>query len=52
VLLLPGRIVMPDSFPRTVGRLEAQRLSVLTVDVSEFQNAEAGVTCLSVIFDE
>jgi dimethylargininase len=52
VLLLPGRIVMPDSFPRTVGRLEAQGLSVLTVDVSEFQNAEAGVTCLSVIFDE
>jgi len=43
---------MPDSFPRTVVRLEAQGLSVLTVDVSEFQAAEAGVTCLSVIFDE
>jgi dimethylargininase len=52
VLSLPGTIVMPDSFPRTVGRLEAQGLSVLTVNVSEFQNAEAGVTCLSVIFDE
>jgi dimethylargininase len=49
VLLLPGVIVMPDAFPKTTGRLRDLGLEVRTVDVSEFQKAEAGVTCLSVL---
>lgn len=51
VLHLPDIIVMPAGFPATQSLLEASGHSVITVDVSEFQKAEAGVTCLSVVFD-
>jgi dimethylargininase len=52
VLLLPGgRIVMSETFPRTAERLVSNGLEVLTVDVSEFEKAEAGVTCLSVLIE-
>lgn len=50
VLLLADTIVMPDSFPATAALLRSLGREVVTVDVSEFQKAEAGVTCLSVVF--
>jgi N-dimethylarginine dimethylaminohydrolase len=31
--------------------LEAEGIKVLPIDVSELQKAEAGVTCMSLIFD-
>jgi dimethylargininase len=43
--------VAAAGFPRTTDRLRARGLDVRTVDVSEFQKAEGGVTCKSVIFD-
>lgn len=49
VLLLRDTIVMADSFPETVALLRSLGREVVTVDVSEFQKAEAGVTCLSVV---
>jgi dimethylargininase len=41
---------MPVSFPKTRAALEAHGFRVRTIDVSELQKAEAGVTCCSVIF--
>jgi dimethylargininase len=41
---------MPASFPRTHELLAHHGYSVQVVDVAELQKAEAGVTCMSVIF--
>jgi len=45
-----GHLLMPAAFPRTRARLEAEGFQVATVDVSELQKAEAGVTCCSILF--
>jgi len=50
-LTLAGIIFLPADCPRTRERLEARGLTVQPLDVSEFQKAEASVTCLSLIFD-
>jgi dimethylargininase len=46
-----GSLLMPDAFPRTRARLEDAGFTVATVDVSELQKAEAGVTCCSILFE-
>ncbi len=51
VLAVGNTILMPAGFRRTEKLLEAEGFSVCTVDVSELQKAEAGVTCMSVILD-
>jgi dimethylargininase len=51
VLLLDDAIVMADTFPRTAERVRSLGHVVEVIDVSEFQKAEAGVTCLSVLFE-
>lgn len=51
VLRVGGKIIMPASFPRTRQMLERAGLEVLTVDISELQKAEAGVTCSSLILE-
>ncbi|HUA82778.1 MAG TPA: arginine deiminase family protein [Bryobacteraceae bacterium] len=50
VLRIGGKIIMPASFPRTREMLERAGFEVMTVDISELQKAEAGVTCSSLIF--
>ena len=50
-LLLNEVIISPASFPKTRALLEQRGFGVRTVDVSELQKAEAGVTCTSLIFD-
>jgi dimethylargininase len=53
VLFLPpaNALLVSASTPRTVSRLaEASDLRVLTVDVSELEKAEAGLTCCSILF--
>ena len=52
VLGIGQHLIMPDSFPETRRLLEAAGFSVRTVDVSELQKAEAGVTCCSLILNE
>jgi dimethylargininase len=52
VLVINGTVVMPATFPGTRRLLESQGFRVCTVDVSELQKAEAGVTCCSLIFAE
>lgn len=44
------RVLVAASAPQTAGLLRARGLDVHSVDVSELQKAEAGLTCLSVIF--
>jgi dimethylargininase len=50
-LRIGAGVVYPDCFPRTQRRLEAARIAVTTVDVSELQKAEGAVTCCSLVFD-
>jgi len=51
VVTAGGAVVAAAGFPRTADRLRARGLEVRTVDVSEFQKAEGGVTCKSLLFD-
>jgi dimethylargininase len=50
VLPIGEIVLMPDGFPKTRVALERRGFAVRTIDVSELQKAEAGVTCMSVIF--
>ena len=50
VLPIAGKLLMPSNFPRTREILEASGVDVLPIDVSELQKAEAGVTCMSLLF--
>ena len=45
------RIILPAGNPRTADCLRKRGFSVVEVDVSELQKAEAGVTCMSLIDD-
>jgi dimethylargininase len=45
-------LVMASNFSQTRARLEAAGRKVRTVDLSELQKAEAGGSCLSVVFGE
>ena len=51
-LLLNDVVIMPASFPQTRALLEKRGFRVRTIDVSELQKAEAGVTCTSLIFND
>lgn len=46
-----GRIILPAGNPRTAELLHGRGFTVIEVDVSELQKAEAGVTCMSLIDD-
>lgn len=49
-LTIGAKVLMADGFPQTRVLLEERGFDVLTIDISELQKAEAGVTCMSVIF--
>lgn len=51
-LIRVGRdVLMPDTFPETRALLEDRGFIVHTTDISEFMKAEAGVSCMSLIFE-
>jgi dimethylargininase len=50
-LALAGTIIFPASFPRTRALIEARGFSVTSVDISELQKAESGLTCSSLLFE-
>jgi dimethylargininase len=51
VLAINGTVLAADSAPRTADLLESGcGLHVRRLGISEFQKAEAGLTCLSVLF--
>jgi len=51
VLAIGDTVIVPASFPETARILERGGWRVRPVDVSELQKAEAGVTCMSLIFE-
>jgi dimethylargininase len=50
VLEINGTVLIPAAFRATADRLAGLGLRVIPLDVSELMKAEAGVTCMSVIF--
>jgi dimethylargininase len=51
VLAIGETVIVPASFPETARTLEDAGWRVQAIDVSELQKAEAGVTCMSLIFN-
>ena len=49
-LALGGTIIFPASFPKTRARIEEGGFSVTSIDISELQKAESGLTCSSLLF--
>lgn len=50
-LAVGGAIILPASFPKTRERVESQGFTTTSIDISELQKAEAGLTCASLLFD-
>jgi len=50
-LVIKDVVIIPASFRKTLALLEQHRFRVRTIDLSELQKAEAGVTCTSLIFN-
>jgi dimethylargininase len=50
-LVLAATVVFPASFERTRARIEARGFRVTSLDISELQKAESGLTCSSLIFE-
>jgi dimethylargininase len=51
VLPIGGKVLVPANFVRTAEILEGAGIKVRPIDVSELQKAEAGVTCMSLLFE-
>ena len=50
-LALGGTVILPASFPCTRRRIGSLNYRVTTLDISELQKAEAGLTCSSLLFE-
>jgi dimethylargininase len=50
-LLIKDVVIIAASFPKTRMLLERRGFRVRTIDLSELQKAEAGVTCTSLVFN-
>jgi dimethylargininase len=50
-LRIGDTILLPSSYPETRALLESSGLTVRTVDTSELIKADAGVTCMSLLFE-
>jgi dimethylargininase len=51
VLPISNVLLVPENFSHTREILEAKGIKVRPIDVSELQKAEAGVTCMSLLFN-
>src|SRR6185369_11032743 len=51
VLRVGDTLLIPGSFPATAQLLRDDGWTVRTLDISELLKAEAGLTCMSIIFD-
>jgi dimethylargininase len=52
VLRLPGKVLVSTAFPRTADLVRGLNHPVVDLDVSELHKAEAGLTCMSLVFEE
>jgi dimethylargininase len=50
VLALPGRVLVSAAYPHTIDLIESLGYPTSAVDVSELHKAEAGLTCMSLVF--
>jgi len=50
-LWLSDTVVIPSAYPKTADLLSAAGFDVQPIDVSELMKAEAGVTCMSLVFE-
>jgi dimethylargininase len=50
-LTVRDSVIFPDSFPKTRADIEARGFNVLSLDISELQKAESGLTCSSLLFE-
>lgn len=50
VLGLPGAVFVSAAYPRTADRVRALGHNAVVLDVSELHKAEAGLTCMSLVF--
>ena len=50
-LLLGDTVVFAESFPKTRETIEARGFKVASLDISELQKAESGLTCSSLLFE-
>lgn len=50
-LVIGDTVLLPASFPRTKEKIERKGFTVQTLDISELQKAESGLTCSSLIFE-
>jgi dimethylargininase len=49
-LAIADTVIFPASFPQTRARIESAGFHVTSLDISELQKAESGLTCSSLIF--
>ena len=50
-LTIGDTVLTPNGFPKTRRLIEERGFKTLMIDISELQKAEAGLTCLSLIFE-
>jgi dimethylargininase len=50
-LVIGTSVIYPASFPNTRALIEARGFSVISLDISELQKAESGLTCSSLVFE-
>jgi dimethylargininase len=50
-LAIGDTVLFPASFPRSKEKIEAAGFKVLSLDISELQKAESGLTCSSLLFE-
>lgn len=50
VLVVNGKVLMNAAYPRTIDLVASLGFNIMSVDISEFGKAEAGLTCMSLVF--
>jgi dimethylargininase len=50
-LAMSDTVIFPASFPKTKALIEARGFRVESLDISELQKAESGLTCSSLVFE-
>ncbi|WP_261845133.1 dimethylarginine dimethylaminohydrolase family protein [Aliamphritea ceti] len=49
-LYINGTVLMPDGYPKAQAIIEAKGYPVKTIDISEFEKIDGGISCLSLRF--
>jgi dimethylargininase len=52
MLAIDEKIILPESYPHTRRLLEGRGFAVVSLDISELQKAEAGLTCSCLLFED